>query len=130
MTPQALKQYIRALCGGLLLIPLTLAQRDALAQPKPNSSSARTASKVASPASRLKARTAQRRLNQASTTKQQGQTAGKGKVIEFKQLSVEGTVQRPSAAYFLQRRKLKFRGIEPRKSFIPEILTSVKRYPF
>ena len=128
MTSQTFKRYISALCGGLFLISMTLIQSDALAQPK--STSARSTSRVASPASRLKARTAKRRLKQASTTKEQGQTAGKGKVIEFKQLSVEGTVQRPSAAYFLQRRKLKFRGIEPRKSFIPEILTSVKRYPF
>ena len=51
-------------------------------------------------------------------------------VLEFKQLSVEGTIQRPSAAYLLQRRKLKFRGIEAKKSFIPLIIKSVKRSPF
>ena len=33
---------------------------------------------------------------------------GNGKVIEFKQLKLEGTVQRPSAAYLMQRRQLKF----------------------
>ena len=54
----------------------------------------------------------------------------KSNVIEFKQLSVEGTVQRPSAAYLLQRRKLKFKGLTPQKSFIPKILKSVKKYPF
>jgi hypothetical protein len=57
------------------------------------------------------------------------QTKG-GQVIEFKQLSVEGTVQRPSAAYLLQRRKLKFKGLTPKKSFIPKILESVKKSPF
>ena len=128
MMSQTFKHHVRALCGGLLLMSMTLVQSDALAQPK--STNARPTSRVSSPASRLKARTAQRRLKQTSAKKEQDQTAGKGKVIEFKQLSVEGTVQRPSASYFLQRRKLKFRGIEPRKSFIPEILTSVKRYPF
>ena len=53
-----------------------------------------------------------------------------GQVIEFKQLSVEGTVQRPSAAYLLQRRTLKFKGLEPKKSFLPQILNSVKKPPF
>jgi hypothetical protein len=50
--------------------------------------------------------------------------------MEFKQLSVEGTVQRPSAAYLLQRRKLKFRGLEPKQTFVPQIIESVQRPPF
>ena len=44
-----------------------------------------------------------------------------GKVIEFKQLTLQGTVQRPSAAYLMQRRKIKFKGLVPKKSFICEI---------
>ena len=53
-----------------------------------------------------------------------------GKVIEFKQLTLKGTVQRPSAAYLMQRRKLKFKGLVPKKSFISEIKKSVKKAPF
>ena len=56
--------------------------------------------------------------------------AKKGKVLELKQLSVKGTIQRPSAAYLLQRRKLKFRGLEPKKSLLPAILKSVEHPPF
>lgn len=55
---------------------------------------------------------------------------GNGKVIEFKQLKLEGTVQRPSAAYLMQRRQLKFKGIIPKKSFISKIKKSVSKPPF
>lgn len=53
-----------------------------------------------------------------------------GKVIEFKEIQLEGTVQRPSAAYFMQRKKLKFKGLVPKKSFISEIKKSVSKPPF
>ena len=96
------------------------------ADAKPKARAQKPARRIVSPSSRLRARAAQARQKKEDESTQ----AGGGKVIEFKQLSVEGTVQRPSASYFLQRRKLKFRGIEPKKSFIPEILSSVKRPPF
>jgi hypothetical protein len=53
-----------------------------------------------------------------------------GKVIEFKQLNLQGTVQRPSASFFMGRRKLRFKGLVPKKSFINEIKKSVKKAPF
>ena len=53
-----------------------------------------------------------------------------GKVIEFKQLKLEGTVQKPSAAFLQGRKKIKFKGLTPKKSFIGEIKKSVKKYPF
>ena len=53
-----------------------------------------------------------------------------GKVIEFSQFTIEGTIPRPSAAYLLQRRKLKFRGLTPKKSFLPALFKSVERSPF
>ena len=62
-----------------------------------------------------------------ATTTQSGSS---GKVIEFKQLQLQGTVQRPSAAYLMQRRKLKFKGLVPKKSFVSEIKKSVTRAPF
>ena len=79
-----------------------------------------------------KTKGAQSSKNKKSTKKQTNKTPNpkQGQVIEFKQLSVEGTVQRPSAAYLLQRRKLKFKGLVPKKSFIPKILNSVKKAPF
>ena len=52
------------------------------------------------------------------------------KVIEFKQLNLQGTNQRPSASFFMGRRKLKFKGLIPKKSFIKEIKASVKKPPF
>ena len=52
------------------------------------------------------------------------------KVIEFKQLNLQGTIQRPSASFFMGRRKLKFKGLIPKKSFIKEIKASVKKPPF
>ena len=75
-----------------------------------------------------------RRGSQASQSKNSKNSkktsATKNQVVELKQLSFEGTVQRPSAAYLLQRRKLKFRGVEPKKSFLPQIFKSVERSPF
>jgi hypothetical protein len=53
-----------------------------------------------------------------------------GKVIEFSQFTIEGTIPRPSAAYLLQRRKLKFRGLTPKKSFLSALFKSVERSPF
>ena len=52
------------------------------------------------------------------------------KVIEFKQLNLQGTIQRPSASFFMGRRKLKFKGLIPKKSFIKEIKASVRKPPF
>lgn len=117
---------------ALLMTALSLgAPQLSSAQPKSPTRVTQQKQGFVSPSSRLRARAAKARKSANAQPKQNtSQNAGGGKVIEFKQLSVEGTVQRPSASYFLQRRKLKFRGIEPRKSFIPEILTSVKRYPF
>lgn len=57
-------------------------------------------------------------------------TEGGGRVIEFKQLNLQGTIQRPSASFFMGRRKLKFKGLIPKKSFIREIKNSVKKPPF
>ena len=92
-------------------------RRAAPAAPRPAGAAGATVS------ARLKAR-AQSKAPAAQPS------GGEGKVIEFKQLSVEGTVQRPSAAYLLQRRKLKFRGLEPKQTFLPQVIESVQRPPF
>lgn len=54
----------------------------------------------------------------------------KGKVIEIGELRIEGVLQKPEAFYILQRSELNFKGLEPKKSFIPLILKSVEKAPF
>jgi hypothetical protein len=66
----------------------------------------------------------------APKSQQDARIAEGGKVIEFKQLKLEGTVQRPSAAYLMQRRRLKFKGLVPKKSFVSKIKKSVTKSPF
>ena len=63
-------------------------------------------------------------------SEQEAKIAKGGRVIEFKQLKLEGVVQRPSAAYLMQRRRLKFKGLVPKKSFISKIKKSVMKAPF
>lgn len=60
----------------------------------------------------------------------QGKSKGKGRVIQIEALKVEGRIQKPEAFYILQRSELNFKGLEPKKSFIPLILKSVEKDPF
>lgn len=55
---------------------------------------------------------------------------GSPRVIQIDTVTVEGEVQKPEAFYILQRSELDFRGLEPKKSFIPLILESVEKEPF
>ena len=50
-------------------------------------------------------------------------TFTEGEVIRVK-------VPRPSVSYVLSRRRLRFRSLEPKQSFLPAIYESVKRPPF
>jgi hypothetical protein len=52
------------------------------------------------------------------------------KIITLGEQVIEGTVQKPEAFYILQRSELNFKGLEPKKSFIPLILKSVEKEPF
>jgi len=52
------------------------------------------------------------------------------KVIQFKEIRIEGVIQKPEAFYILQRSELDFKGLEPKKSFLPLILKSVEKEPF
>jgi hypothetical protein len=52
------------------------------------------------------------------------------KVIQFKEIRIEGIIQKPEAFYILQRSELNFKGLEPKKSFLPLILKSVEKEPF
>jgi hypothetical protein len=53
-----------------------------------------------------------------------------GRVITLEAQKIEGRVQKPEAFYILQRSELNFKGLEPKKSFIPLILKSVEKEPF
>lgn len=55
---------------------------------------------------------------------------GKGRVIQIDALKVEGQIQKPEAFYILQKGDVNFKGLEPKKSFLPEIVESVERDPF
>lgn len=60
----------------------------------------------------------------------QDKSSRRGRVIQIKELTVEGRIQKPEAFYILQRSELNFKGLEPKKSFIPMILKSVEKEPF
>ncbi len=62
---------------------------------------------------------------------------GKGKaapkvsnVITLEETVIEGRVQKPEAFYILQRSNLNYNALEPKKSFVPKILDTVKGKPF
>ncbi len=60
----------------------------------------------------------------------QSKNKGKGRVIKIDAVTVEGKIQKPEAFYILQRSELNFKGLEPKKSFIPLIIKSVEKEPF
>jgi hypothetical protein len=60
----------------------------------------------------------------------QSNKKGKGRVIKIDAVTVEGKIQKPEAFYILQRSELNFKGLEPKKSFIPLIIKSVEKEPF
>ena len=60
----------------------------------------------------------------------QSRNKGKGRVIKIDAVTVEGKIQKPEAFYILQRSELNFKGLEPKKSFIPLIIKSVEKAPF
>jgi len=43
---------------------------------------------------------------------------------------IEGRIQKPEAFYILQRSNLNYESLELKRSFIPNILESVKKEPF
>lgn len=66
----------------------------------------------------------------ASPPKRAKAAKGAPRVIQFEALQVSGQVQKPEAFYILQRSQLDFKGLEAKKSFIPQIIKSVEKDPF
>ena len=55
---------------------------------------------------------------------------GGGGVINLEETTIEGRIQKPEAFYILQHANLNYEALEPKKSFIPELLESVEKEPF
>lgn len=53
-----------------------------------------------------------------------------GGVINLEESVIEGRIQKPEAFYILQHAKLKYEDMQPKKSFMPELLESVEKDPF
>ena len=52
------------------------------------------------------------------------------KVIQLEDVKVEGKVAGPEAVFIINLKDLQFEGLEPKKSFLSEILKSVEKDPF
>ena len=52
------------------------------------------------------------------------------KVIELDEEVIKGRVQKPEAFYILQHAALNYKRLDPKESFIPELVESVKEEPF
>lgn len=53
-----------------------------------------------------------------------------GGVINLEETVIEGRIQKPEAFYILQHANLSYEALDPKKSFIPDLLESVEREPF
>jgi hypothetical protein len=51
-------------------------------------------------------------------------------VVQIEETVIEGRVHKPEAFYILQRSNLNYNALEPKKTFIPKILSTVKKEPF
>ena len=55
---------------------------------------------------------------------------GSPKVIELDEEVIKGRVQKPEAFYILQHASLNYKRLDPKATFIPELVKSVKEKPF
>jgi hypothetical protein len=51
-------------------------------------------------------------------------------VINLDETVIKGRIQKPEAFYILQNADLEYESLDPKQSFIPELLKSVKEEPF
>ena len=51
-------------------------------------------------------------------------------VINLDETVIKGRIQKPEAFYILQHASLNYESLEPKKSFIPELLDTVEEDPF
>lgn len=55
---------------------------------------------------------------------------GGGKIIVLDEEIIEGRIQKPEAFYILQRSNLNYKSLELQRSFVPDIVKTVKDKPF
>ena len=55
---------------------------------------------------------------------------GVGNIIELEEEVIEGRIQKPEAFYILQRSNLNYKSLDLERSFVPNIVKSVKKAPF
>ncbi len=55
---------------------------------------------------------------------------GSPKVIELDEEVIQGRLQKPEACYILQHASLNYERLDPKETFIPEMIKSVKKKPF
>lgn len=53
-----------------------------------------------------------------------------GGVINLEETVIEGRIQKPEAFYILQHANLNYEALDPKQSFIKELLKSVEKEPF
>lgn len=51
-------------------------------------------------------------------------------VINLDETVIKGRIQKPEAFYILQNADLTYESLDPKKSFIPELLKTVEEEPF
>lgn len=56
--------------------------------------------------------------------------AGGGKIEVLDALVIEGKIQKPQVFYVLSRHKMKYEGLQLKKSFLAEIERSIQDNPF
>ena len=59
-----------------------------------------------------------------------GSTFAQKGVINLDETVIKGRIQKPEAFYILQNANLNYEALEPKKTFIPELLESVEEDPF
>jgi hypothetical protein len=66
----------------------------------------------------------------SSVAAQDDGDSGPGGVINLQETVIEGNIQKPEAFYILQHSNLNYESLEPKPSFIPQLLESVEKEPF
>ncbi|RAL24998.1 hypothetical protein DL240_01950 [Lujinxingia litoralis] len=51
-------------------------------------------------------------------------------IFEFDEIVVEGRIQKPEAFYIIQAANLSYEPVDPKPTFLPELLESVEEEPF
>lgn len=57
-------------------------------------------------------------------------TTAFAQVIELEESVIKGRIQKPEAFYILQHSELDYEELDPKKSFLPELLETVEKEPF